>query len=153
MAEKTSTKSTRFWFPLNTIFWLSVIFFFFVVGVAFANIFSIDFRSLPTFEGKRGLWTSGVFSLQMPRVLEQFFVAILRSPWVFPRLDDKNWQFGVLTFICQIKAVTYETLLVQTTRSIKCANMFVRAIFFGTDYKYLCLVSVCLCCPKSLLAH
>ena len=36
-------------------------FFFFVVGVAFANIFSIDFRSLPTFEGKRGLWTSVVF--------------------------------------------------------------------------------------------
>ena len=63
-------------------FWHFVLFFFFVVGVTFTDIFSFCIFSFPS-NLRRKKWptdTFGVFLPLKPRVLEQFFVAVLRSP-------------------------------------------------------------------------
>lgn len=113
MAEKMSTKSTRIFFPLNILVWLSGIFPFSVFSflrVKVLLIFSIDFPTLANFEEKGSYWL--VWSAQTRNVscTRAIFVEIHRSPWLFPRVDEKKspiWRvsFYLTNKSCQIRNI------------------------------------------------
>ena len=76
---------------ISMAFWhFSFFLFFSFLRVKVLLIFSIDFPTLPNFEEKGSYWL--VWSAQTPNVscTRAIFVEIHRSPWLFPRVDEKK---------------------------------------------------------------